>query len=279
MTKKSPSSRRSPWETWTHDRLHRECAVTIACTIEPSSLSSYSSAVSSYFAFCSAHSFPVEPTPDTLSFYTVYMAHYIKPKSVSSYLSGVCSQLEPFFPDIHLHRRHWLVSKTLEGCHKMFPSATSRKCPLTRSELANISHWYSSSPSYNGNLFLSLLLTGFHGLLRLGELTWPDKKDLQDYRKVIMRNSVEVDSKSFRFTLPGHKADRFFDGSLVILQSTKLADNPFTLFVKYLSLCHCHFHLRAKLWLKEDSTIPTRAWFLRLLEVLPPSQRLASLLP
>jgi len=140
MNKRSSSSRRCPRETWTHDRLHRERTVAIACAIELSSMSSYSSAVNSYFAFCSAHSFPIEPTPDMLSFYAVYMAHHIKPKSVSSYLSGVCSQLELFFPDVRLHRRHWLVLKTLKGCRKMFPLSTSRKWPLTHSELTDVSH-------------------------------------------------------------------------------------------------------------------------------------------
>jgi len=181
MNKRSSSSRCSPRETWTHDRLRRERAVAIACVIEPSSMSSYSSAVNSYFAFCSTHSFPIEPTPDTLSFYAVYMAHHIKPKSVSSYLSGVCSQLEPFFPDVQLHRRHWLVLKTLKGCRKMFPLSTSRKQPLTHSELTDVSHQYSLSLLFDDSLFLILLLTRFHGLLRLGELTWPDKRNLQDY--------------------------------------------------------------------------------------------------
>jgi len=148
----------------------------------------------------------------------------------------------------------------------MFPSSTSRKRPLTRSELADVSHQYSSSLLFDNSLFLILLLTGFHGLLRLGELTWPDKGNLQDYRKVVMRNSVCVDPKSFQFTLPGHKADRFFEGSLVLTQSTDLADDPFVPFVKYLSLRDCRFPFRAELWLKGDGTVPTRAWFLRLLQ-------------
>ena len=66
--------------------------------------------------FCSAHSFPVDPTPDTPSFYAVYSAHYIKPDSVSSYLFGICNQLEPFFPEVQTSRLHWLVKKTLAGC-------------------------------------------------------------------------------------------------------------------------------------------------------------------
>lgn len=136
---------RRPREAWTHERLVRERAIAIACTIEPSSASSYSSAINSYFAFCSSHSLSVEPTPDTLSFFAVYMAHHIKPKSVSSYLSGICNQLEPFFPDIRSHCRHWLVTKTLTGCRKMLPSTTPRKRPISRTELADVAQRYATS--------------------------------------------------------------------------------------------------------------------------------------
>ena len=77
-----------------------------------------------------------------------------------------------------------------------------------------------------------------------------------------MRSSVQIQPKSFQFTLPGHKADRFFEGSLVLILFTELAEDaawePFT---KYLALRI--FPLRGELWLKEDGTIPTRAWFLR----------------
>ena len=138
------------------------------------------------------HLFPVDPTPDTLSFYAVYLAHYIKLDFVSSYLSGICDQLEPVFPEVQASRHHWLVKKTLAGCQKMFPSITSRKWPITRSELANISQLHSSSSSFNDSLFLAILLTGFHGLMHLGELTWPDVKCLQDYRKIISHNSLQI---------------------------------------------------------------------------------------
>jgi hypothetical protein len=265
MTRKPVTARRSVRTVWSRERLLRERAVAIACAVEPSSASSYSSAVKSYLSFCSAHSLPIEPTPDTLSFFTVYTAHYIKPKSVLSYLSGICNQLEPFFPEVRTHRHHWLVTKTLAGCRKMFPSATSRKRPVTRAELADISRQYASSASFDDTLFLAILLTGFHGLMRLGELTWPDNKKLRDYRKVIMRNSVQVQPKSFQFTLPGHKADRLFEGSLVLIQSTKLDDNAWDPFTKYLALRDQRFPLRAELWLKKNGSIPTRTWFLRIL--------------
>ena len=263
MNKKSLRSGRSHREAWTPERLRRERAIAIACAVEPSSASCYSSAVKSYFDFCAIHSFPVQPTPDTLSFYTVYMAHHIKPKSVMSYLSGLCNQLEPFFPDVRSHRRHWLVTKTLAGCRKMLPSTTSRKRPVTRSELADVSRQYSSSPSYDDSLFIAILLTGFHGLLRLGELTWPDNRNLRDYRKVIMRSSVQILPKSYQFTLPGHKADRLFEGSQILIQSTEFSDDAWGPFTKYLALRDQRFPLRPELWLTENGSIPLRGWFLR----------------
>jgi hypothetical protein len=59
----------------------------------------YSSALNSYLAFTRLHNFPTEPTEDTLSFFVVFMSRHINPRSVSTYLSGIAQQLEPFFPD------------------------------------------------------------------------------------------------------------------------------------------------------------------------------------
>lgn len=79
--------------------------------------------------------FPIDPTPKTLSFYMVYMYHHIEPKSVDSYLSGICNQLEPVFPNVHSDCHHSLVTRTLKGCKKLCPTSVSHKCPLTRLEL------------------------------------------------------------------------------------------------------------------------------------------------
>ncbi|KAF8813434.1 hypothetical protein BYT27DRAFT_7084542 [Phlegmacium glaucopus] len=271
MTTNLTLSRNSHRETWTRERLVRERAIAIACAIEPSSFSSYSSALMSYLNFCSSHSFPIEPTPDTLSFYAVYMSHYIKPQSVCSYLSGICSRLEPFFPDVRSHRRHWLVSKALEGCRKMKPSSPIRKRALTRSELALLPSRLSHPLSHDDLLFLAITLTGFHGLLRLGELVWPDTKNLQDYRKVILRNTATFNSLSFQFLLPGHKADCFFKGNLVIIQKTDLDDDPLSPFTSYLRSRDRSFPLCAELWLRSDGSIPTRSWFLQRLRSFFPT--------
>ena len=54
--------------------------------------------------------------------------------------------------------------------------------------------------------------------MRLGELVWPDKKGLQDFQKVTKQDSVELLPEGFSFFLPGHKADKFFEGNKVIVQ-------------------------------------------------------------
>jgi len=151
----------------------------------------------------------------------------------------------------------------------MFPSAPSRKRPITRSELATVTLTYGSSPSFDNSLFLAILLTGFHGLMQLGELTWPDKKSLQDYRKVVMQNLVQISKKYFQFMLPGHKADCFFKGNQVIIQSMEAANDPWSPFTHYLSLCDQSFPLHPELWLKSDGTIPMRSWFVHISTPFP----------
>ena len=53
--------------------------------------------------------------------------------------------------------------------------------------------------------------------MHLGELTWPDDKHLQDYCKIISHNFLQISPEYFQFILPGHKADHFFQGNLVLI--------------------------------------------------------------
>src|ERR1700722_20037599 len=117
-----PSSKRQPRLPWTKDQLLHERAVAIGASMEPGTALAYASAFQSYLSFCKAHQLPLDPTPDTLSFYTVYMCAHIKPQSVETYLSGICARLEPFFPDVRDNQKHRLVAKCLAGCKKMYSS-------------------------------------------------------------------------------------------------------------------------------------------------------------
>jgi hypothetical protein len=259
----SSRSRQPARPVWTRERLEHERAIAIGSSIDASSAAAYSSASNSYITFCNAHGFPIEPTVDTLSFYTVYMSSFIKPTSVDSYLSGICNQLEPFFPNVRTIRRHHIVQRTLRGCKKMRGTATVRKRPLTRAELSQLQPTYANTTQLDDMLFFSMLLTGFHGLLRLGELAWPDKKALQDYRKVVMRSSIHIHQSAFEFLLPGHKGDRFFEGNRVIIQQTRTPDDPHHPFCTYLAARDQRHPWRPELWLRSDGSIPTRSWFMQ----------------
>jgi hypothetical protein len=97
------------------DCLIHERSITLGYSLDTSTFGAYTSALNSYLTFCNSDNFPVDPTPDTLSFYAVYISSHINPKSADSYLSGICWQLEPFFPDVCKNRWSLLVSCTIKG--------------------------------------------------------------------------------------------------------------------------------------------------------------------
>ncbi|KIY44010.1 hypothetical protein FISHEDRAFT_52666 [Fistulina hepatica ATCC 64428] len=212
MNLDNPRARQPSRAPWTLERLRIERLIAIGASIDLSSHAAYSSALQSYLTFCRSHHLPIDPTVDTLTFFIVYMSHYIKPSSVNSYLSGICSQLEPFFPDVRHTRSTQLVRRTLTGCLKLYSSPTTRKRPLRRQELLHLANVFPHADSFDNALWWAQLLVGFYGLLRLGELVVPDQVSLRDHRKFIRRLSVVLHDAAFSFLLPGHKADRFFDG-------------------------------------------------------------------
>ncbi|THH13733.1 hypothetical protein EW146_g6528 [Bondarzewia mesenterica] len=247
---------------WTTERLQRERAIAIGFSLERSSRLSYTSALNSYISFCHLHNFPLDPNPDTLSFFVVYMCHHIRPQSVESYLSGICNQLEPFFPHVCTAHKSPLVTRTLKGCKKQFNSPPSRKRPLSRSDLTMLLSSYSSSKNHDDLLFLALITTGFHALMRLGELVWPDNAALRDWRKVTLRSTVHILPHGFEFFLPYQKTDKFYEGDRIIVPMLRSPDDPVLPFIRYLqSRDHLHPVL-PHLWTRLDGSIPTRSWFI-----------------
>ena len=271
MTRSQTCSRQPIQATWSREHLEHARALALGSTIDASSAAAYSSALNSYISFCRSHDFPIDPTPDTLSFYTVYMAHHIKPSSVDSYLSGICNELESFHPDVRKNRRHQLITKTLRGCKKLRAVPTIQKRPLSRAELANLQPQYMSSSSHDDLLFFVILLVGFHALMRLGELVSPDSKTLQDFWKVTKHDTVELLPEGFAFFLPGHKANKFFEGNRVLLQRNSGGDDPDRPFHKYLQSCDKLFPFHPQLWLHADGSVPTCGWFIQRLHQHFPS--------
>lgn len=219
---------------------------------------------------CTSTFSPIEPTAETLSLYATYMCHHIEPRSVDSYLSGICSELEAFYPAVRAARSSPIVSRTMKGFKRLRSKPIVRKRALSKDELARAVASFSASPSHDDLLFISILLTGFHALLRLGELVWPDQSDLQTYRKLTMRTSVKVDANAFEYLLPAHKADAFFEGNRVLVQRSAGAPDPHAAFCAFLKVRDAAFPLRAELWLRASGAIPTRSWFMRRLRSIFP---------
>lgn len=111
------------------DVLAHERAVALSNPVDltHSTQQSYGSALNSWIAFTKMHHFPFEPSIDSLSFFIVYMSHYISARTVNSYLSGLVQQLEPDFPNIRDIRSDPLVSKVMKGCLRMEAKAANRK--------------------------------------------------------------------------------------------------------------------------------------------------------
>ena len=192
MIQSATRSRQRPRVAWSRDKLLRERAIALGQAIDTSTLKSYSSALNSYLSFIRMHDLPVEPTSDTLSFYTVYMCHHLVSDTVSSYLSGLCQQLEPYFPNVRPARHSPLVERTLKGCRRIRGVAAKRKRALTFDDLNLVHTSLSNSTLHDNRLFLAMLLTGFFSLMRLGELSFPNNKQLQNWRKVTKRSTAVI---------------------------------------------------------------------------------------
>ena len=92
--------RQPPQVAWSWEHLFRECAVTLGHALDNSTLTTNGSHLQSYLTFCKLHNFPLEPLPDSLSFYIVFMCHHIKSNSILQFLLGIISSLEPLFPNV-----------------------------------------------------------------------------------------------------------------------------------------------------------------------------------
>ena len=135
MIEISPGSRQLRREPWTMDCFIYEWSIALGLSIDENSHNTYTSVLNSYLTFCKLHCMPVEPTKETLSFFTIFMSSHIKPDSVNSYLSGIANQLKGLFPNVHKNRNSILVSQTLTGCKHCFGTSVHRKRPLSRADL------------------------------------------------------------------------------------------------------------------------------------------------
>ena len=263
MIRSARNPRQRSREAWSMDRLLRERAIALGQAIDTSTLNSYSSALNSYLTFVRLHNLPVEPTPDTLSFFAVFMSHHIDPKSVLNYLSGVCQQLEPYFCNVRPARRSPLVERTMKGCLRLKSSPVKRKRALTFDDPQTVLNELANSTQHDDLLFKTMLITGFFALMRLGELTFPDEVRLRNWKKVSKRSTVQVSAEQYEFLLPAHKADPFFEGNRIIIKKVPYSNiDPLSIFRDYLTSRDDRFPLFSPLWISHDGSVPTRNFFI-----------------
>jgi hypothetical protein len=271
MILSSIPARQPPRQPWSHERLVRERALALSNSIDFSTQKCYGSACNSYLTFVRLHGFPVEPTPETLSFFVVFMSHHISPRSVNTYLSGLVNQLHPFFPDVRDARRSPLVTRTLTGCLKLKAKPIERKQALSLANVSQLLSQFGDTFIHDDLLFVAILLTAFFALHRLGELTFPDDASLRDWRKVIRRSSVTLHSDRYGFVLPAHKADRVFEGSHIVVWGEQFGFPTLRHFSAYLRSRDGKFPLASPLWLTSTGSIPTRSFFIsRMRSFFPP---------
>lgn len=196
----SHGARQPMRSAWDLDRLRHERATALGFALETRTQHVYNSSTISWLNFCKLHNFPNEPNADTLSIYATWMCgaeHPVKPSIVVGHLSGICSNLEPFYPAIRQIRSDKLVSRTLAGLKKRSGTAAKEKCAIPVQEVSDI-YIMLASCGYDDLLFLAILLADFHGLHCLGELCWPNEKEFQSYRRLVARHSVQ----RFIFLIP-----------------------------------------------------------------------------
>ncbi|KAG1747747.1 uncharacterized protein EDB91DRAFT_1048265, partial [Suillus paluster] len=212
------------------------------------------------------HNCPVQPTEDTLSYYMVWLSHYIEPRSVDSYLSGIVNCLESHFTEVREARTSLLITRTLKGCKCRLSKPVQHKQPLSLEDLSLVADAFASSVKYDDILFLTLLVTGFKTLQQLAKLCWPNATKHQSYLKVPLRHSLTLTNGSASYTLPHHKSSSLGVGCEILLLGEPRAQvDPLNLFHRYISAHDDKLLHHPQLWLTGAGTIPTRAWFMHYL--------------
>ena len=101
--------------------------------------------------------------------------------------------------------------------------APCRCRPLTEEDLIGLFAQFNTE-DYDDCLFLTIILCGFHALLRVGELMQPDQFVKRSFVKICLWTTLNLGPNIFLFHLPYHKGDQFFEGNVVMIHSLPHTD-------------------------------------------------------
>ena len=226
--------------------------------IEISTVKGYATGARDYISFCLKFSLPLTPTPQTLARYIAYTSKYIA--SAPKYLTGARHFLKEIYPEFDTNRAHPLVQSTIRGSKKIRADPIRRKQPLRLSHLEAFEHIAHTTRTYDDLLFATLLSCCFYGCHRSGELVWKNDRDQWDWRKVIKRASLSFPNNRMQYRLPYHKGDPFYHGTDILFTHHDSAD-PIALMHDYITQRDRLHGARPALFIRADSSIPTRSWF------------------
>ena len=225
--------------------------------LETSTVGGYSTGARHYLHFCRIHNLPLDPTPQTLSRFIAYTSLSIA--SGPKYLTGVRHFLHDLFPGFDENRASPLVQATIRGSKKIRADPVHRKLPLRVSHLLAFLDAARRTRSYDDLLFATIMSCCFYACHRSGELILKSKKSV-DWRKIIKRSSLHFSSGYAGYKLPYHKTDPFFRGTDILFSAQDVAD-PVALLKEFVHARDAIHGARRALFLREDGSHPTRAWF------------------
>ncbi|KAF7763982.1 hypothetical protein Agabi119p4_8519 [Agaricus bisporus var. burnettii] len=171
----------------------------------------YDTHLLSYLEFCQLYSLPITPTMTTFARYMVFITHFdITPESLETYLSGISFRLRAYFPEVDEIRNSRFIRDVSNGIKRKHENRDyQHKEPITFSQLENVAASCKNvNNSYDDRLFFALLVTGFFGLLRIGEFTDPNNPRLINRETTIRRDSLTSTQHSASFVLPASKIDK-----------------------------------------------------------------------
>jgi hypothetical protein len=225
--------------------------------LEKSTVQGYSTGVRAYARFCRLHHLPLDPTPRTLSRYIAFSSLSIA--SGPKYLTGARHFLRDLYPSFDDNRASHAVQATIRGSKKVRADPVRRKQPIRIEHLLSFVAIARRTANYDDLLFATIVSCCFYGCHRSGELVLKSRKEV-DWRKIIKRSSLCFTPGYVGYRLPYHKTDPFFQGTDILFSAQEVAD-PITLLRDYVQRRDKLHGARRALFLREDGSHPTRAWF------------------
>ncbi|KAF5367457.1 hypothetical protein D9758_003823 [Tetrapyrgos nigripes] len=206
-------------------------------SIEESTKSNYATGAHDYICFCTSHNLPLDPTLSTLSCYVAFTSRHIA--SAPKYLTGACHYLKDIYPYFDESRSSPLV-----------PFVAPKRFVVMLFTTSHLSLPPTSKVLLTKQNKPSITMTS----------SLPQSLPVLSMPAITLRSSLRFEDSHAAYHLPYHKADPFYCGTDILLTSQTVG-NPVQLLQDYADARDRLYGARAALFIREDGSLPTRAWF------------------